>query len=492
MRLIVMSSTTTSTHLIRPGPAASRRVGSVLITSGLPEEGPRRRQVISDLVQWSYLFSPLSAPDRAPYLKKNEEEKEPDPNFFGFNLDLSGSARLFGGELNLIKTMAEGLRTFGFEAQIAIAPSLGAAWAVSRFGRRRLSIVSDEFLKTAVSRLPAAALRLSPLALQILNEVNVLSCAELMVLPRPALLSRFGGEAVIRLDQALSRYEEPIESVKLKPRFQLEHKFDEPVNSIEVLQWAAGELLHELIRRVRERHKRIACIEIVLGAVPQMRLRRSIPLSSSSLDFNHLEKLLGHAFEKFAHELSAYEAGVEELVLSAPDLDPASAEQRSALPEIGSGVPERLGELLDRLSEKLGQDNIGYLEPRESYIPERSFDFVPAHLRRKKHSRGEMARVLTAGRPSILFPHPQPVKAMSVMPDGPPFMIQWKGKRYHVVAGVGPERISPEWWGKDEELTRERDYYKVQLPDGTWLWVYRSTVEVFGEEPRWFLHGIWA
>ncbi len=472
----------------------SRRIGSVLITSGLPEEPPKRRQVLLDLVQWSYVFSPLSALDRAPYLKKNEEEKEPDQRFFGFNLDLSGAARLFQGELNLIKTLTGGLQSFGFEARAAIAPSLGAAWAVSRFGERQMSIVSGEFLKTAVGRLPVAALRLSPAVRQVLNEVNVLNCSELMRLPRPALLSRFGGEAVIRLDQTLGWYEEPIESVKLKPRFALEHKFDEPINSLEVIRWAAGELLNELIRRVRERHKRIACLEITLIAVPQMRLRRSIPLSASSLDFKHLEKLLEHAFEKFAHELSAYEAGVEQIVLAAPDVDPAAARQSAALSEIEDccgGIPERLGELLDRLSEKLGSESIGFLEPRESYVPERSFDFVPAELRKKRGS-GEMARVIKAERPSILFPHPQPVKAMAVMPDGPPFMIQWKGKRYHVVKGIGPERIAPEWWGKDEELMKERDYYRVQLPDGTWLWVYRTTVEIFGEEPRWFLHGVWA
>ena len=489
------SETRTLTSLSAGVGTLSRRIGSVLLTNGLPEEPPLRRQVISDLVQWSYVFSPLSAPDRAPYLKKNEEEREPNPNFFGFNLDLTGAARLFNGELNLIKTLAEGLASFGFESQLAIAPSLGAAWAVSRVGRRKLSIVSDEFVKTAVARLPVAGLRLSPKALGILHEVNVLSCGELMGLPRPALLSRFGGEAVIRLDQALARYEEPVESVKLKPRFELEHKFDEPINSLEVIQWAAGELLRELIRRVCQRHKRIACIEITLVAVPQMRLRRSIPLSSSSLDFKHLEKLLEHAFEKFARELSAYEAGVEQIILSAPDLDPAVAQQSAALPglETGNGsMPARLGELLDRLSEKLGPDNIGYLEPRESYIPERSFDFVPTHLRTKKRSGSEMARVISAERPSILFPHPQPIRALAVLPDGPPFMIQWKDKRYHVLSGIGPERIAPEWWGKDEQLIKERDYYRVQLPDGTWLWVYRSTVEIFGEEPRWFLHGIWS
>ena len=472
-----------------------RRIGSVLIKSGFPEEPDKRKQILADLVQWSYVFSPLSTVDRFTFCGRPVEEKDPDPLFFGFNLDLSGSSRLFQGELNLIRVLADGLFSFGFEAQIAIAPSLGSAWAVSRHGKRSLSIVSEPFLRTALTGLPTGALRLSKKTLSVLTEVNITSIGELLSIPRPALLSRFGAEVVIRLDQALGQYEEPIGGVRLKPKYCVEHKFDEPINSLEIIEWAANDLLKHLIEKVRVRHKRIAAIEVTLLAVPQLQLRRTIPLSASSLDFKHLQQLVSQSFEKFKHELSAYEAGVEQIILSVPDLDPAAALQTAALPEFDGGggrMPARLGELIDRLGEKIGNDNIGYLAARESYIPERSFDFIPARLNLKKRSTAELARVIKAERPSILFPHPQPLKAVSLLPDGPPFMIQWKDKKYHVLSGIGPERIAPEWWGRDEELTRERDYFRVQLPDGTWLWVYRTTVEIFGEEPRWFLHGIWS
>ena len=472
-----------------------RRIGSILIRSGLPDESEKRKQILADLVQWSYVFSPLSTVDRFTFCGRPVEEKEPDPRFCGFNLDLSGSSRLFKGELNLIRVLADGLNSFGFKTQIAIAPSLGSAWAISRYGKRTLSIVSEQFLKNALTPLPITALRLSLKTLAVLNEVNVTIIGELLSIPRPALLSRFGAEVVIRLDQALDQYEEPIEGVRVKPRYIVEHKFDEPINSLETIEWAANELLKHLIEKVRVRHKRIAAIEVTLLAVPQIQLRRTIPLSASSLDFKHLQQLVSQSFEKFKHELSAYEAGVEQIILSVPDLDPAEAVQTAALPELDDGderISARLGELIDRLGEKIGNGNVGFLAARESYIPERSFDFIPARLNLKKRSAEVLARVIKAERPSILFPYPQPVKALSLLPDGPPFMIQWKDKRYHVLSGIGPERIAPEWWGKDEELTRERDYFRVQLPDGTWLWVYRTTVEIFGNEPRWFLHGIWS
>ncbi len=290
-----------------------RRIGSILIRSGLPDESEKRKQILADLVQWSYVFSPLSTVDRFTFCGRPVEEKEPDPRFCGFNLDLSGSSRLFKGELNLIRVLADGLNSFGFKTQIAIAPSLGSAWAISRYGKRTLSIVSEQFLKNALTPLPITALRLSLKTLAVLNEVNVTIIGELLSIPRPALLSRFGAEVVIRLDQALDQYEEPIEGVRVKPRYIVEHKFDEPINSLETIEWAANELLKHLIEKVRVRHKRIAAIEVTLLAVPQIQLRRTIPLSASSLDFKHLQQLVSQSFEKFFEIAPILRRGVKKL-----------------------------------------------------------------------------------------------------------------------------------------------------------------------------------
>ena len=48
-------------------------------------------------------------------------------------LDITGVAHLFGGERALIDMVVARLAGFGYAAEAAIAPSIGAAWALSHF-----------------------------------------------------------------------------------------------------------------------------------------------------------------------------------------------------------------------------------------------------------------------------------------------------------------------------------------------------------------------
>jgi protein ImuB len=76
-----------------------------------------------------------------------------------------------------------------------------------------------------------------------------------------------------------------------------------------------------------------------------------------------------------------------------------------------------------------------------------------------------------------------------MLPDKPPSFIQWRGKKLKILTGIGPERISPEWWGGTlaKETGVTRDYFKVQDECGRWLWVFRDQ-----STHTWFLHGMWV
>ncbi|MGE3930206.1 MAG: DNA polymerase Y family protein, partial [Hyphomonadaceae bacterium] len=52
----------------------------------------------------------------------------------GLYLDISGCAHLFGGEEALRRQIVTRLHAQGFGSRAAIAPTPGAAWALSRFG----------------------------------------------------------------------------------------------------------------------------------------------------------------------------------------------------------------------------------------------------------------------------------------------------------------------------------------------------------------------
>jgi protein ImuB len=51
----------------------------------------------------------------------------------GLRLDVSGIAHLFGGEQTLVADMRSRFAALGLKARVAIAPTAGAAWALSRF-----------------------------------------------------------------------------------------------------------------------------------------------------------------------------------------------------------------------------------------------------------------------------------------------------------------------------------------------------------------------
>jgi protein ImuB len=94
-------------------------------------------------------------------------------------------------------------------------------------------------------------------------------------------------------------------------------------------------------------------------------------------------------------------------------------------------------------------------------------------------------------RPIRLFSSPEPVEAIAAeVPEGAPASFRWRRVLHRVAASEGPERIAPEWWHGDGGT---RDYFRVEDEEGRRYWLYRQGL--YGEapqDPRWFMHGIFA
>ena len=79
---------------------------------------PKNQKLFSNLTEWCRQFSPIVG------------VCEPD----GLLLDLTGLAHLFGDEPALTRTLLSRLAQRGLSARLAIADSLGAAWALAHYG----------------------------------------------------------------------------------------------------------------------------------------------------------------------------------------------------------------------------------------------------------------------------------------------------------------------------------------------------------------------
>ena len=90
---------------------------------------------------------------------------------------------------------------------------------------------------------------------------------------------------------------------------------------------------------------------------------------------------------------------------------------------------------------------------------------------------------------------PEPVEAVWVLPDEPPFRFTWRRRAHRVRCADGPERIAEEWWtmagAAAVSVGAIRDYYRVEDEAGRRFWLFRAGLP--GESPlRWFIHGVFA
>jgi protein ImuB len=160
--------------------------------------------------------------------------------------------------------------------------------------------------------------------------------------------------------------------------------------------------------------------------------------------------------------------------------------------------PHQLALLINRLSSRLGHEQVLRAEPRKSPVPERAVRWAPMTQRKewergrrgeggkKKRSRSLSRLPLSPSPclPLLLHPQPRPIKVLSVAPDGPPQSIWLENRREQIVHHVGPERIETLWW---RGPTIRRDYYRIATEEGRHLWIFRRL-----SDTRWFLHGAFA
>ena len=452
-----------------------------------PREDAR---ALASLADWCGRYS--------PWVTLAGEEEGPH----GICIDVTGCAHLFGGEAAMLADLSRRLADFSIRAQIAIADTLGTAWAAARYGGNATTIVPVGGGQTALAPLPVAALRLSPAAADDLARLGLGRIGELYALPRGALTARFGREVTYRLDQALGRAPEPLSPRPARTSFWSRIAFPEPIGHRDHIARAAGQLVADLCTVLEREEHGARCVELRLYLADGTVQRIGAGLNRASREPGHLLRLL-------AEHLPSLEAnfGADLMVLMAGQSDPLPAGQITldgTTSKDSAGAD--LAPLLDRLGNRLGTSNVARFAPMPSHQPEIAARLVPPLTPEAAGEMGvgpgaeagEQWRHI-AQRPVYLLPHPEPIEAVAEVPDGPPVLFRWRGIAHRVRGGDGPERIAPEWWhdmqAETAGLAREtRDYYRIEDSRGQRYWLYRRGL--YGSDmsarPDWYLHGFFA
>ena len=442
------------------------------------------------LAEWCGRYSPWTAPDEAD----------------GVRVEITGSAHLWGGERALAADLTARLVRRGVASRVAIADTIGAAWATARFAHAgdNIVILPSGELSAALAPLPVEALRLDPITVQGLRRVGLKQVGDLYAMPRDTLARRFGETVARRLDQALDYMPEPLSPLGEAPSRRVRLSFAEPITEPADLMRATERLTADLVQRLAREGTGARRLDLAFLRVDGRAERIRLGTARPSRDPRHLAALFKERLDTIDPCL-----GVEDMILAAFAVEPLPPEQ-IGLPGHAASVETRgIAPLLDRLGNKLGLDALSRLEARESHIPERASVRVPAGLPSPPslrsgpsptlRERGDPAR--SAGwmrakppRPIRLFDPPEPVEAFWLLPDDPPFRFTWRRRRHRMTRADGPERIADEWWqpGGSGAADAIRDYYRVEDEEGRRFWLFRSGFHGGDRAPRWFVHGVFS
>ena len=260
------------------------------------------------LAEWCGRYSPWTAPDGVD----------------GIKIEITGCAHLWGGESALAADLSARLERQGVAGHVAIADTLGAAWAYARFaeaGQRTLVLAPGEICAT-LAPLPVEALRLDPVTAQGLRRVGLKKIGDLCAMPRDALGRRFGAAVAQRLDQARGDLPEPLSPLGETPARRVRLSFAEPIADPADLALAAERLAEDLVGRLAREgtgaRRLVLAFHRVDGRVERVALGTARP----SRDPRHIAALFKERLDTVDPGL-----GVEDMILAAFAVEPLPPEQ---------------------------------------------------------------------------------------------------------------------------------------------------------------------
>lgn len=428
---------------------------------------------LEKLAIWAQRWGPWSAMDA------------PD----GLLVDVTAVPHLFGGEQKLLRDVATAFAARELSLRCAIAPTAGAAWALSHYGPPGAILQGEEDFEAKLADLPVAALRLDEDVLTVLRRLGLKRMGELTTIGRDAIQRRFrnrkspAANPLIRLDQILGRVPEPLLPVVPQHMPLVQRRLMEPIRHRQLLDQVVGDLAEDMVRELEGRGEGARRLELGLWRVDGEVVVRRLEMAAATRDPAHICRL-------FAARLDDIDAGfgIEMLCLRTSWAEPLALEQGDieAAAEVHG---TSLSACIDRLTVRLGEQAVTRPVPFASHIPERAQRWQRP-LEPEVASQVELA---FHKRPLKLLDNPERIAVLYATPDGYPQRFRWRGEVHEVARVEGPERIAPEWW-RERGATRLRDYYRIEDDRGRRYWIYRLGIvgDGRGGAPDWYLQGLCA
>lgn len=306
-------------------------------------------KLLKGIAEWSIRFAPIAAID------------PPD----GIILDVTGCSHLWSGDEPYLNDIVKRLNARGYHVRAAIADTVGAAWAIVRFGQS--VVISPGEQSEAILSLPPAALRLEADTLERLHKLGLSQIKDIIGMPPSALRRRFGNLMVNRLNQALGLEEEFIHPVQPVEPYQERLPCLEAIVTATGIETALQRLLEALFQRLQKEQKGLQLAKFKCYRLDGKIEEVGIATNSPPRNIKHLFKLFEIKLPTIEPDL-----GIELFVLEAPKVQHHAPAQQKLWETMWGLDNVNLSELIDRLAGKVGSNAIHRFLPNEHYWPERS------------------------------------------------------------------------------------------------------------------------
>lgn len=404
-------------------------------------------------------------------------------------LEVSGSERLWGGRDRLLARFCK-----ENEAPALAIYEQGATSLIA-IALLRLAAQGQGVPRHVPDDLPLATLGAARPHLHTLTRLGCQRWGQLRALPRGGVARRFGAPLLEALDAAYGSQSESHDWLTLPEVFDLKCELPALVDASPALMFGAQRLLARLRAWLQARHRGALALELIWSfdarrvngvAVPAeepLLIRTAEPTQ----DMAHLGRLMAEHLARITlpapvHSLRLRSLETASLVTASASLLPAKRTPGDSLQQ-----------LVERLSARLGAQQVVCLQPLADHRPEQMQSPVAAQDALKKiANRVDPTR--TAGTndlqeatlyPTWLLREPLRLAVQGERPQhqGPLRLL------------AGPQRLEAGWWGFDAGSSAAvRDYFIAQSEQAGLLWIYRERLAPASAraEVRWFLHGIYA
>ncbi len=407
----------------------------------------------------------------------------------GVLVEVSASLRLFGGARSLAQSMLGTVHDGGVQHTTFADACTATAAAVLARVKGEEPLVSDQAppsrrrppMSARLDALPLPAVLQAwdqPTALtELLHGIGCRTLGDVRVLPRTGLKRRGGQTLMNQIERAYGQTPDPQTWYEGPPHFELGIELLHRADDAAALVFAAQRLVQPLVGWLTQRW--LAATRVSLSMKHQTEHRRAradtvltLTLGEPSRDASQIMLLLRERLQRLSLPAPAYA-----LMLR---LDESVSHAGCASSFWRSGASQREGEitLIDRLSARLGAEQVQRAQSRADHRPEHAMRWMPAQHNSSIASFVSSSPTHRRLRPSWLLTQPVALREQDNRP-------MHQGAPLHIVSRA--ERIEAGWF---DGALASRDYHLAVGADHRCVWVYRERCG--NRAPRWFLHGIFG